>query len=61
MHDLLDRHEFVLSAAGPVGRDDRSSAHDFVVGQVVLINDLQAWSVSEQCAKQDTRHRFHRI
>jgi hypothetical protein len=50
MRDLLDRHEWVLSVARPVGRDDRCWTHDFAVGQVVLTNDLQAWSVGEQYA-----------
>jgi hypothetical protein len=48
MRDLLERRELVLSAARPAGHDDRSWAQDFAVGQVVLTNDLQAWSVSEQ-------------
>jgi DNA-binding ferritin-like protein len=61
MRDLLDRHELVLSAARPSGRDDRSWAHEFAVGQVVLTNDLQAWSVSDQYANPDARHRFHQI
>ena len=59
MRDLLERHELVLSVARPVGRDDRSWAHDFAVGQVVLTNDVQEWAVSEQCANQDSRHRFN--
>jgi hypothetical protein len=50
LRNLLERHELVLSAARPVGRDDRSWAHDFAVGQVVLTNDLQAWSLSELVA-----------
>jgi DNA-binding ferritin-like protein len=61
MRDLLERHELVLSLARPVGRDDRSWAHDFAVGQVVLTNDLQAWSINEQYATQDIRGRFHQI
>jgi hypothetical protein len=61
MRDLLERHELVLSLARPVERDDRSWAHDFAVGQVVLTNDLQAWSINEQYANQDTRRRFHQI
>jgi starvation-inducible DNA-binding protein len=48
MRDLMERHEWVLSVARPFGRDDRSWSQDFAVGQVVLTNDLQAWSVSEQ-------------
>jgi hypothetical protein len=59
MRELLERHELVLSLARPVGRDDRSWAYDFAVGQVVLTNDLQAWSINEQYATQDTRRSFH--
>jgi hypothetical protein len=61
VHALLERHELVLSAALPVGRDDRSWAHDFAVGQVVLTNDLQAWSISDQSANPHTRHGFNQI
>jgi DNA-binding ferritin-like protein len=50
MRDLLDRHELVLSVARPAGREDRCWTYDFAVGQVVLTNDLQAWSVGEQYA-----------
>jgi hypothetical protein len=41
-------HEWVLSVARPGGHEERSWSHDFAVGQVVLTNDLQAWSVSER-------------
>jgi hypothetical protein len=59
LSELLDVHESALSVARPLGVRDRSWAHDFAVGQVVLTNDLQAWSVSEQCANQDPRLRIH--
>jgi hypothetical protein len=50
MRDLLERHELVLNEARPIGHDDRSWVRDFAVGQVVLTNDLQAWSLNEQYA-----------
>jgi len=50
MRELLERHELVLSVARPGGHEEHSWSHDFAVGQVVLSNDLQAWSVSEQAA-----------
>ncbi len=52
LRDLLDAHELVLSAARPTGRNDvqndLSWVRDFAVGQVVLTNELQSWSVNEQ-------------
>lgn len=47
LRDLLDRHESVLNVARPLGRHDHSWTRDFAVGQVVLTNDLQAWSIGE--------------
>jgi hypothetical protein len=58
LRNLLDEHESVLGAARPEGRNERTWARDFAVGQVVLTNDLQAWTVGEQYAKQDPRQRF---
>jgi starvation-inducible DNA-binding protein len=49
--ELLDAHEFVLSAALPTGAhysQVSSWARDFAVGQVVLTNDQQILAVSEQ-------------
>jgi starvation-inducible DNA-binding protein len=49
--DLLDAHELVLAAhtAGTNGlQTDPSAVQDFAVGQVVLTNDLQGWTVREQ-------------
>jgi DNA-binding ferritin-like protein len=52
LRELLDMHESALSVARPLGRHDRSWAHDFAVGQVVLTNELQAWSVGNcMCPK----------
>jgi len=50
--DLLDAHEVLLSAVQPAGAQrvsiDRSAAHDFVVGEVVLTNEQQVAAVREQ-------------
>jgi starvation-inducible DNA-binding protein len=53
LRTLLDAHESALSAAGSTAKsgaqdDGPPPNHDFVVGQVVLSNDLQSRSVSEQ-------------
>jgi DNA-binding ferritin-like protein len=52
MEELLDAHESVLRAAQPTrtneGQVNRSWTRDFAVGQVILTNDQQILSVSEQ-------------
>jgi starvation-inducible DNA-binding protein len=58
LRELRNTHELVLSVARPERQINRSWARDFAVGQVVLSNDLQNWSVSEQCATFDTRQTF---
>jgi starvation-inducible DNA-binding protein len=46
---LLDAHESVLNAAQPTRvSGDHKSARDFAIGQVVLSNHQQSWSLSEQ-------------
>jgi len=53
--DLLDAHEIVLSAADTAGthgqQADPFAVHGFAVGQVVLTNDLQRYSVEEQLVR----------
>lgn len=62
LRDLLDAHEMVLSAAQPTGRtemqSDPSWTRDFAVGQVVLTNDLQSWSIDEQVVNYESKQRF---
>ena len=49
LHELLDAHESVLNAARPKGSTMNAQwAQDFVLGQVVLANDAQSSSISEQ-------------
>jgi starvation-inducible DNA-binding protein len=58
LRELLDAHESVLSA---VRLNDsalnKQWAHDFAVGQVVLTNDSQSFSIIEQLAELEPRQR----
>ena len=51
LREMLEAHEWVLSAARPDGTSDvygeGSWVRDFAVGQVVLSNDLQSRSIGE--------------
>jgi starvation-inducible DNA-binding protein len=57
LRDLLDAHESVLSAARSGAKsdteEDNSMISDFAVGQVVVANDLQSGSVSEQLMRRE--------
>jgi DNA-binding ferritin-like protein len=60
LRDLLDAHELVMSAApsstrGDAQDDSASIRGDPAVGQVVLANDQQSRSVSEQLIPRDAR------
>jgi starvation-inducible DNA-binding protein len=61
LRDLLDAHELVLSAARPTERNDvqndLSWVRDLAVGQVVLTNELQSWSVNEQLVSHEPKPR----
>jgi starvation-inducible DNA-binding protein len=47
--ELLDAHESVLNTAQPTRvSGDHKWVRDFAIGQVVLTNDQQIWSLSEQ-------------
>ena len=60
--DLLDNHELVLSMTRTAGthrkQPEPSAVHDFAVGQVVLANELQGYSVQEQLVNLDRERRF---
>jgi starvation-inducible DNA-binding protein len=56
LRELRNTHELVLSVARPARQINRSWVRDFAVGQVVLSNDLQNWSV--RCATYYTRQTF---
>jgi starvation-inducible DNA-binding protein len=61
LNELLDAHESLLNT----GRPNRSSvnaqwAHDFVLGQVVLINDAQSSSIGDELADCEPRQQFLR-
>jgi starvation-inducible DNA-binding protein len=62
LSDLLDAHELVLiaarSSAQSEAQDDGASIRDFAAGQVVLSNDQQSRSVSEQLIRRDQTRRF---
>ena len=62
LRDLLDAHEFALDAARLGGQrdveDNPGSMCDFAVGQVVLTNDLQSWSIGELLMRRDAARRF---
>lgn len=58
LNELLDAHESVLN----IGRPDGSAmnaqwAHDFAVGEVVLTNDAQSSSISDQLVDCDPRQK----
>jgi starvation-inducible DNA-binding protein len=60
--DLLDAHEFALSAAHTAGThgqpSDSPAVRDFAVGQVLLTNDQQGGSVREQLVRLDQAGEF---
>ena len=54
--ELLDAHELVLNTAQPTGATDNQQwVREFAVGLVVLTNDLQRVSLSEQWLRQTHR------
>jgi len=60
LHGLLEAHDAVLAAArsGANGHEcaDTATSHDFAAGQVVLVNDMQFQSISDQLiARSDGR------
>jgi len=57
--ELLDAHESVLNTAQPTkASGDHKWARDFAIGQVVLTNDQQSWSLSEQLVAARLRKEF---
>jgi starvation-inducible DNA-binding protein len=59
LHELLEAHESVLGAACPNGsNEDHHSMHDFAVGQVMLTNDVQTWTINERLLGHDPQQRF---
>jgi starvation-inducible DNA-binding protein len=57
--ELLDAHESVLNTAQPTRvSGDHEWARDFAIGQVVLTNDQQSWSLSEQLVAAGLRKEF---
>jgi starvation-inducible DNA-binding protein len=57
--ELLDAHESVLNTAQPARvSGDHKWARDFAIGQVVLTNDQQSWSLSEQLVAARLRKEF---
>jgi starvation-inducible DNA-binding protein len=57
--ELLDAHESVLNTAQPTRvSGDHKWARDFAIGQVVLTNDQQSWSLSEQLVAARLRKEF---
>src|SRR5271170_4311804 len=57
--ELLDAHESVLNTALPTRvSEDHKWARDFAIGQVVLTNDQQSWSLSEQLVAARLRNEF---
>jgi starvation-inducible DNA-binding protein len=66
LRELLDAHEWVLTAALPTGsnhgQSERGYARDFALGQVVLANELQSSVVREQlmgCETKETVRQMH--
>jgi len=56
--ELLDAHEAVLNTGRTNGSAlDEQWARDFAVGQVVLTNDAQRSSISDELADSDPRQR----
>jgi starvation-inducible DNA-binding protein len=59
IHDLLEAHESVLSAARPHhSNDDHPWMRDLVVGQVVLTNEQQCELISGMLLKNEPQQRF---
>jgi starvation-inducible DNA-binding protein len=57
--ELLDAHESVLNTAQPPGLSGGHKwARDFAIGQVVLTNNQQSWSLSEQLVAARLRQEF---
>jgi hypothetical protein len=57
--ELLDAHESVLNTAQPTkASGDHKWARDFAIGQVVLTNDQQSRSLSEQLVAARLRKEF---
>jgi starvation-inducible DNA-binding protein len=57
--ELLEAHESVLNTAQPARvSGDHKWARDFAIGQVVLTNDQQSWTLSEQFAAARLRKEF---
>jgi len=61
LHGLLEAHDAVLTAArsGANGHEcaDTATSHDFAAGQVVLVNDMQFQSISDQLIARSDRRR----
>jgi starvation-inducible DNA-binding protein len=61
LRDLLDAHDTVLAAArsGANGEEyaNTTSNRDFAVGQVVLVNDIQFQSISDQLIARSDKRR----
>jgi starvation-inducible DNA-binding protein len=61
LSELLDAHESVLNIGRPNGSAiNDPTGHDFAVGQVVLTNDAQSASISDQLADWEPRQGFLR-
>ena len=57
--ELLDAHESVLNTAQPTRLSgDHKWARDFAIGQVVLTNDQQIWSLGDQLVAARLRKEF---
>jgi len=61
LHGLLEAHEAVLAAArsGSNGHEcaDTATSRDFAAGQVVLVNNMQLQSISDQLIARSDRRR----
>jgi starvation-inducible DNA-binding protein len=61
LRDLLDAHDTVLAASRSGAQGDEgaytASGRDFAVGQVVLVNDMQFQSISDQLIARSHRRR----
>jgi len=61
LNELLDAHESVLNTGRPNGSTMSAQwAHDFALGQVVLTNDAQSSSISEQLAVCESEQKLPR-
>jgi starvation-inducible DNA-binding protein len=57
--ELLDAHESMLNTAQPARvSGDHEWARDSAIGQVVLTNDQQSWTLSEQIVATRIRKEF---